>query len=68
MDAAKQPVGITIKNEGQDSQRVLFGRINTGAAEGAEPEVIDQALIDPGQEIQTTLSPGQVIQVTHDIA
>jgi hypothetical protein len=62
-EGGKQDVGITIKNEGQDAQPLLFARIN-GHAEGG-PQVVDQAIIDPGAEIQTTLAAGLVVQISN---
>lgn len=58
---AKQDVGLTIKNEGQDAQSVVFARINGEGADG--PTVVDQTIIEPGQEIQTTLAAGLVVQL-----
>lgn len=58
---SKQPVGLTIKNEGQDSQRVLFARIDGSNPE--QPRVVDSVLVEPGQEMQTTLAAGLVVQL-----
>lgn len=58
---SKQDVGITIKNEGQDSQRVLFARIDGSNPE--QPRVVDDAILEPGQEMQTTLRAGLVVQL-----
>ena len=60
-EGKKQDIGITIKNEGQDSQRVLFARINNQGDGG--PQVVDEAIIEPGEEIQTTLAAGLVVQL-----
>lgn len=60
-DGAKQAVGITIKNEGQDAQRVVFARLDVHSEGG--PHVVDEATIEPGQEIQTTLADGLVVQL-----
>lgn len=59
-EGKKQDVGITIINEGQDSRRVVFARIedlDTG------PVVRDEAVLAPGQEIRTTLRAGLVVQL-----
>ena len=60
-EGMKQPVGLTIKNEGQDSQKVVFARLDAHSEGG--PHVLDEALLEPGQEIQTTLGDGIVVQL-----
>lgn len=60
-DATKQDVGITIKNEGQEAQRVVFARLAVHSEGG--PHVVDEATLEPGQEIQTTLREGLVVQL-----
>lgn len=55
-----QDVGLTIVNEGQDSQRVVFARIEDAEA---GPQIVDQEVLAPGQELRTTLRPGLVVQL-----
>lgn len=59
-EGKKQDVGITIINEGQDSQRVVFARIEDAEA---GPQVLNQEVLAPGQEIRTTLRAGLVVQL-----
>jgi hypothetical protein len=59
---SKQPVGITIKNEGQDAQSVVFARID--GTKQDDPKVVDSQLLEPGEEINTTLGEGLVVQIS----
>lgn len=60
-EGKKQDVGITIVNEGQDAQRVLFARID--GTDESNPQVLDNIVLEPGQEVKTTIRAGLIVQV-----